>query len=181
MCLTIFRYVPFIERKSKEGLALLNRCMEYGDILVIDDCPVHYPRRVMEKAISIESCPTHSVDSHGFSAQREYEEVFDVTQFFRKHLQRTVRGNLAQFPHPEPLTLSRELRKVETADFEKIFGEIPAVGNDLVSRINSKNTRKEALQTLDIDHSVWPVEHAKVRVLKSNIYVSYTLKLRTSN
>ena len=46
-------YVPYVETKPYEARGLLEKWMEYADVLVIDDFPVYMPRRIREIAVEI--------------------------------------------------------------------------------------------------------------------------------
>ena len=95
-------YVPYVETKPNEARGLLEKWMEYADVMIIDDFPVYHPRRVMEIAISIGKCDIHCVDSNGFISMRGQNRSFTTAYSLRRHLHKTILNHMMEFPHPEP-------------------------------------------------------------------------------
>ena len=96
-------YVPYVETKHNEARGLLEKWMEHAAVLVIDDFPVYFPRRVIEIASEIDKCEVHCVDSNGFLAMDQGRE-FTTAYSFRRHVHKTILQSMSEFPAPDPLS-----------------------------------------------------------------------------
>ena len=155
-------YIPYVETKPREARGLLEKWMEHADVLVIDDFPVYHPRRVMEIAISIGKCEVHSVDSNGFISLRGQDRSFTTAYSLRRHLHKTILTHMSEFPHPKPISLGANLKRVDNKLVDQIFAEsdTPITPYEFIWRIcEAKDIGVNALSKLLIDHTVPPVQH----------------------
>lgn len=90
-------YIPYVETKPNEARGLLEKWMEFADVMVIDDFPVYMPRRISEIAVSIGKCEVHCVDSNGFIAMRQ-DRDFTTAYSLRRHLHKTIDLLLPKVP-----------------------------------------------------------------------------------
>jgi len=156
------RYIPYVETKIREARGLLEKWMEFADVLVMDDFPVYHPRKVMEIAIEIGKCEIHSVDSNGFMSLRGQNRTFTTAYSLRRHLQKTILTHITEFPHPNPISLAVKLPKIDESVVARIFAEsdTPITPYEFIWRICEVGaTGLEAMSKLEIDHSVPPVQH----------------------
>ena len=156
-------YVPYVETKPYEARGLLEKWMEYADVLVIDDFPVYMPRRIREIAVEIGKCEIHSVDSNGFISL-EQEKPFTTAYSLRRHLHKTILQHMSEFPEASPLDKAKHLPKFSAEKVEKIFAEsdTPVTPYEFIWRIcEIDDIGLAALSVLSIDHSVPPVQHTK--------------------
>lgn len=155
-------YIPYVETKPNEARGLLEKWMEYADVMVIDDFPVYHPRRVMEIAVSIGKCDIHCVDSNGFISLRGQNRSFTTAYSLRRHLHKTILNHMMEFPHPNPISLAKELPTIEQSEIERIFEECdtPITPYEFIWRIcEIEDIGINALSKLLIDHTVPPVQH----------------------
>ena len=155
-------YMPYVETRPGEARGLLEKWMEYADVMVIDDFPVYHPRRVLEIAISIGKCDVHCVDSNGFISMRGQNRNFTTAYSLRRHLHKTIINHMMEFPHPNPITLAGDLPSLSDDVVERIFKEsdTPITPYEFIWRIcERKDIGINALSKLVIDHDVPPVQH----------------------
>ena len=156
-------YIPYVETRRYEAQGLLEKWMEYADVLVIDDFPVYMPRRIKEIAINIGTCEIHSVDSNGFISLEQNKE-FTTAYSLRRHLHKTIIQHMSEFPEPKPLLKAENLPLFPTGKAEQIFKEsnTPITPYEFIWRIcEIDDIGLDALSVLAIDHTVPPVQHTK--------------------
>ena len=159
---TPITYIPYVETKRYEARGLLEKWIEYADVLVIDEFPVYMPRRIKEIAISIGKCEVHSVDSNGFISLRQNKD-FTTAYSLRRHLHKTIIQHMSEFPHPNPISLAGKLPRFDESKVSKIFeSNTPITPYEFIWRIcEIEDIGLNALSVLEIDHSVPPVQHTK--------------------
>ena len=111
--------MPYVEAKPYEAQGLLEKWMEYTDVLVIDDFPVYMPRRV--KLLEIGKCEIYSVDSNGFISL-EQEKPFTTAYSLRRHLHKTIL-HMSEFLRLHCSRQSKAFAKFSAEKVEKIFAE----------------------------------------------------------
>lgn len=159
---TPITYVPYVETKPNEARGLLEKWIEYADVMVIDDFPVYLPKKVVEIAVSIGKCEIHCVDSNGFISQRGPNRVFTTAYSLRRHLHKTILTHMTEFPHPNPIKLARSLPKIDYKIVTEIFADSDTLLTpyEFIWRVSeAKDVGLDALSVLAIDHSVPPVQH----------------------
>ena len=156
-------YVPYVETKHNEARGLLEKWMEHATVLVIDDFPVYFPRRVIEIASEIDKCEVHCVDSNGFLAMDQGRE-FTTAYSFRRHVHKTILQSMSEFPAPDPLSSTHGMKKFPVEKVESIFKEsdTPITPYEFIWRIcEGTDVGQKALSVLKIDHDVPPVPHTQ--------------------
>tara|TARA_B100000242_G_scaffold153577_1_gene109676 strand:- start:985 stop:2544 length:1560 start_codon:yes stop_codon:yes gene_type:complete len=156
-------YVPYVETKHNEARGLLEKWMEHAAVLVIDDFPVYFPRRVIEIASEIDKCEVHCVDSNGFLAMDQGRE-FTTAYSFRRHVHKTILQSMSEFPAPDPLSSTHGMKKFPVEKVESIFKEsdTPITPYEFIWRIcEGTDVGQKALSVLKIDHDVPPVPHTQ--------------------
>ena len=154
-------YIPYVETKTGEAKGLLKEWMKHSKYLVIDDYPTYFPKKVVEHAISYNSCEIHCVDSNGFIAMRSPQRVFTTAYSLRRHLHATILDHMQNFPHRSPLKNIHDLPGIEADFVNEIFdrSNTPQTPYEFLWRASQGDEiGKEALSVLSIDHKVYPVE-----------------------
>ena len=157
-------YIPYVETKPKEASGLLKAWMEYAKILVIDDYPTYHPKKVVDYAISYNSCEIHCVDSNGFIGMHSAGRDFTTAYSLRRHLHNTILDHMQDFPLRAPLKQAQGLPMIEHSKVEEIFSasETPITPYEFLWRASQgDDIGREALSVLSIDHDVPPVPHLK--------------------
>ncbi len=157
-------YIPYVETKPKEAKSLLQTWMQHAKILVIDDYPTYYPRKVIEHAISFGSCEVRCIDSNGFIGMHSADRDFTTAYSLRRHLHKTILDHMQDFPLRAPLKQAQGLAKMPFSEIERIFSQsnTPITPYEFLWRASQTDgIGKEALSVLSIDHSVAPVSHIK--------------------
>jgi deoxyribodipyrimidine photo-lyase len=157
-------YIPYVETKPKEAKGLLSKWMESADVLVIDDYPSYYSRKVKETAIKMAKCEVHVVDSNGFMATNHTDKKFTTAYSLRRHLHKTITQHMGEFPSAKPLEKAAKLEKIEYSVVKDIFAEsnTPITPYEFLWRVCEPHSIGEnALSVLSIDHSVHPIKHVK--------------------
>ena len=177
-------YIPYVETKPGEARGLLEKWMEYADVMVIDDFPVYHPRRVMEIAISIGKCDVHCVDSNGFISMRGQNRNFTTAYSLRRHLHKTIINHMMEFPHPNPISLGNNLSSISENEIKQVFEEsnTPITPYEFIWRICERNEIGiNALSKLVIDHNVPPVQHIMGGSESANIRWKEFMEARLNN
>ena len=177
-------YIPYVETRPGEARGLLEKWMEYADVMVIDDFPVYHPRRVMEIAIAIGKCDVHCVDSNGFISMRGQNRNFTTAYSLRRHLHKTIINHMMEFPHPNPISLGKNLSSLTENEIKRIFEEsdTPITPYEFIWRVCEKNDIGiNALSKLVIDHNVPPVQNVMGGSESANIRWKKFMGTRLSN
>ena len=155
-------YVPYVETELNEGKGLLSQWMDNAQVLVIDDFPTYYPRKVLEIAISIGKCEIHCVDSNGFIPFRSEERAFTTAYSLRRHLHKTILTHMQGFPHSNPISLGEKLPRIDQRIVVDIFSHsnTSVTSEDFLDNVSQgKGLCRKELSKLAIDHTVPPVEN----------------------
>ena len=155
-------YIPYLETKQNEGRRLLEKWMEYANVMVVDEFPTYHPRRVTELAISLKKCEIHSIDSNGFISMNQ-NRSFTTAHSLRRHLHKTIMQHMSEFPSQNPIEMASDLPTLPSAKVVEIFEQsnTPMTSCDIIVNIcDSKEIKSDHLSILDLDHSVTRVKHA---------------------
>ena len=106
---TTVTYIPYVETKRKQASGLLKGWLEHARACVIDDYPTYYPKHVLNVALSVIPCEIHVVDSNGFMAMRAQGRDFSTAYSLRRHLHKTIREHMHEFPQRRPLEAATDL------------------------------------------------------------------------
>ena len=176
-------YIPYVETKPNEARGLLEKWMEFADVMVIDDFPVYMPRRISEIAVSIGKCEVHCVDSNGFIAMRQ-DRDFTTAYSLRRHLHKTIIQHMSEFPVADPIAGAAGLPRFSQTKVESIFSEsdTPITPYEFIWRIcEIEDIGLNALSILAIDHSVPPVQQTKGGSMAASLRWNEFLEERLSD
>ena len=157
-------YVPYVETELNEGKGLMSRWMDNARVLVIDDFPTYYPRKVLEIAISIGKCEIHCVDSNGFIPFRSEDREFTTAYSLRRHLHKTILMHMQGFPHSNPISLGDKLPRIGEGIVADVFSycNTSVTSGDFLDNVSQgKESSRKELSKLAIDHTVPPVENMR--------------------
>ncbi len=157
-------YIPYVETKRREASGLLKGWLEHARLCVIDDYPTYYPKHVLDTALTVMPCEIHVVDSNGFMAMRAQGRDFSTAYSLRRHLHKTIREHMHEFPKQRPLEDARNLPQMDPAAVKAIFAQTntPMTPYEFLWRVSEGgDIGRQALSTLSIDHEVQPVNGKK--------------------
>ncbi|HJK97448.1 MAG TPA: deoxyribodipyrimidine photolyase [Polyangiaceae bacterium LLY-WYZ-14_1] len=140
----------YVERREDDGKGLLRKLASRASIVVTDDYPSFFLPRMLRAAAERIPCRLEAVDSNGLYPMRAAERTFPMAHSFRRHLQKTLRPHLDDFPKQRPfagLDLPR-LPNMPRAITERWPGEDAA----------SLGKLAEDVSELPLDHAVPPTE-----------------------
>ena len=153
-------YVPYVETKRKEASNLLKTWLEHARACVIDDYPTYYPKHVLNTALEVKPCEIHVVDSNGFMAMRAQGRDFSTAYSLRRHLHKTIREHMHEFPKSRPLNGTVGMPRYAEEKIRKVFelADTPITPYEFIWRVSEGgDIGRNALSTLSIDHEVHPV------------------------
>jgi len=153
-------YIPYIETKRKEASGLLKAWLQRAKICIIDDYPTYYPKHVLNTALKVKPCEIRVVDSNGFMAMRAQGRAFSTAYSLRRHLHKTIREHMHDFPSARPLEQAVDLPLLSEQIVSEIFdqSETPQTPYEFLWRVSEGgDVGRQALSTLSIDHNVSPV------------------------
>ena len=96
-------YYPYLEPQPDDGQGLLQKLADEACAIVTDDFPCFFLPRMINAAGRQVSVRLEAIDSNGLYPMRDTDRVFKRAVDFRRHLQKTLRPFLEQFPIPDPL------------------------------------------------------------------------------
>jgi deoxyribodipyrimidine photo-lyase len=142
-------YHPYVESSIGAGKGLLARLADDAAVVVTDDFPAFFLRRMVNAAAQRVAVRMETVDANGvlplMLAGRAYQRAFD----FRRFMQRTLPGLFAERPQADPLLSTRLPPCPPLAP--DILQRWPAANDHILAR------QGPALHMLPIDHTVRPV------------------------
>jgi deoxyribodipyrimidine photo-lyase len=143
-------YFPWVEREVDGGKGLLAKLSEYAAVVVTDDYPAFMLPRMTAAAAKQVACKMEKVDSNGIYPMYATDREFTRAHSFRRHLQKTLRPHLHEFPKEHPLV-------------GKQFAELDALPTAVTDTWQSLTSDELAdipglVAELPIDHSVGAVE-----------------------
>ena len=142
-------YYPYVEREPNEGKGLLTALAARAALVVTDDFPAFFLRRMVAAAGRRIDVRLEAIDSNGLLPLRGADRVFPTAYAFRFFLQKHLRPHLASFPEADPVGEARLVRA----------GEIPSAITTRWPRADAALLGAEpaALRRLPIDHTVGAV------------------------
>ena len=153
-------YVPYVETKKAQAGGLLRSFSENAVAVIIDDYPTYMPRDVAQRAKNVANCSVRCIDSNGIVPMRAPERSFSTAHSFRRYIHKNVLNFIANPPAPEPL---KNLNAVPDGSeivkqcFERV--DVPLTPLEFIWRVSEASIEgREALEVLDIDHEVPPVD-----------------------
>jgi deoxyribodipyrimidine photo-lyase len=101
------RYYAYVEREPNEGKGLLAALADRAAVVVTDDFPAFFLRRMVTAAGRQIDVTLEAVDSNGLLPLRAADRVFPTAYAFRFFLQKNLRSHLSSFPEADPLGARR--------------------------------------------------------------------------
>jgi deoxyribodipyrimidine photo-lyase len=143
-------YYPYVEPAARAGAGLLAALAADACVVVADWYPAFFLPRMIASAARQVDCAMEAVDTNGLLPVASAGRAIPMAHGFRAHLQRTLRGQLRDWPEREPL---RRLPAVPRARLRAaILERWPLATREVL--------RGGALAALPIDHRVAPVSIA---------------------
>jgi deoxyribodipyrimidine photo-lyase len=140
-------YYPYVEPKPGAGQGLLEALAADACVVITDDFPCFFLPRMVAAAAKKLPVRLEEVDSNGLLPVRGASQVFSTAYSFRRFLQKTLPGHLAEGPIAAPFA-KRSLGPAATLS-KKITTRWPSAA-PLLKR------NKNISSGLPIDHDVMP-------------------------
>ncbi|MGE0812106.1 MAG: deoxyribodipyrimidine photolyase [Vicinamibacterales bacterium] len=124
-------YLPYVEPAPGAGRGMLEALARDAAVVVADDVPGFFQARMVERVAPRLSCRVEAVDGHGLVPIRAASQAFPTAYAFRRYLQATLAGALADRPAATPF--ADELGMPAPAVAEAVRERWPAwdVGEDV--------------------------------------------------
>jgi deoxyribodipyrimidine photo-lyase len=135
-------YYPYLERARGEGKGLLERLAERAAVVVTDDFPAVFLRRMIDAAGQRLAVRCEAIDSNGLLPLRAVDSVFPSAYAFRRAFQRVLPEHLGARPLRDP--------------FAGLLQPQPVLAEDIRSRWPSAVEWLDsgAMARFPVDHSV---------------------------
>lgn len=140
------RHYAYVEPAPDAGKGLLAAVAGRAAVVVTDDSPAFFLRRMVEAAGRALPVRLESVDSNGLLPLAAAARAFPTAFAFRAFLQRNLRAHLDAFPVPDPIAAGR-LRPAPELP-QDVHRRWPPAADALLA------TRPGTLATLPIDHRI---------------------------
>ena len=138
-------YHPYVEPRQGDGKGLVEELASSACIVVSDDFPTFFLRRMLAAIRQRLPIRIEAVDSNGLLPMKAADQVFARAYDFRRFLQRELRPHLDRVPRRDPLrTELRSRRRLPDGIRERW----PRAETGLL------DGSRPGLSQLDIDHSV---------------------------
>lgn len=166
-------YYPYVEPEAGAGRGLLEALAARSSVVVTDDYPAFFLRRMVEQVAGRLDVSLEAVDSNGLVPLRATEKAYPTAFSFRAFLHRHLREHLAVFPQADALGrgASGATRPADVPP--QVLARWPAATADVL------DAAPDALARLPIDHTVTVVretpggpvagEHALGRFLRERL------------
>jgi deoxyribodipyrimidine photo-lyase len=103
-------YYPYVEPEPGAGQGLLAALAARAAVVVTDDFPAFFLRRMVASAGARIQARLEAVDSNGLLPLAAADRTFPTAFAFRAFLQRTLAPHLPAFPAADPLPAATQLR-----------------------------------------------------------------------
>ncbi|MBA3452525.1 MAG: deoxyribodipyrimidine photolyase [Deltaproteobacteria bacterium] len=142
-------YYPYVEPEVGHGSGLLEALAKRACLVVTDEQPGFSLPQMVAAAAAKLSVRMEQVDGNGLLPLRAADRAYPTAAAFRRHLQKTLPGQLSAMPDPTPLAkLPRGVRFAELP--EAVVRRWPTPTASLLTG------SVDALAALPIDHRVSP-------------------------
>ena len=153
-------YVPYVETKKAQARGLLQSFSRNAVAVVIDDFPTYMPRDVAERAKQLADCSVRCIDSNGIVPLRAPQRSFSTAHSFRRYIHKNVLNFISSPPSSDPLKNLNSVAngsEIVASCFQEV--EVPLTPLEFIWRVSEGSREgREALEVLDIDHDVPPVD-----------------------
>lgn len=140
------RYYPYLEPADGAGKGLVAALAAQAAVIVTDWYPAFFlPRMIASSARQVD-CALEAVDTNGLLPVAAAARAIPMAHGFRAHLQRSLRGELRQWPEDKPLDRLPDTPRAR----------IDAAITTRWPAATAAVLRGETLADLPIDHSVLP-------------------------
>lgn len=143
---TPITYYPYVEPSPGEGSGLVEQLSEHACVVVTDDYPCFFLPRMVAAAASRLKVRMEAIDSNGLLPVRATDRVFHRAVDFRRYVQHTLPGHLADPPQADPLS-SLSLPHLEQLP-DHILSRWPMASDEVLTGSPAQ------LAQLPLDHSV---------------------------
>jgi deoxyribodipyrimidine photo-lyase len=141
-------YFPYIEPHPDAGKGLLAALAARAAVVVTDDYPAFFLRRMIAAAAERVPLRFEAVDSNGLLPLAATDRTFATAFAFRAFLQRTLAAHLRAFPEADPLATASLPLPVPVPP--EILARWPAAGQD------DLRSPERFVARLPVDHGVVP-------------------------
>ena len=142
-------YHPYVESRPDEGRGLLSALARTASVVITDDSPAFFLRRMVRAAAAHTDVLVESIDSNGLVPLAGSERAYPTAFAFRRFLQKALPIHLRSLPQADPL---RSLAPPVRAGLPAALVERwPAASDALLSG------DRTAVSGLPIDHTVGAV------------------------
>ncbi len=141
-------YHPYIEPTAGAGRGLLGALAGRACAVITDDFPCFFLPRMIAAAAETVDVSLQAVDSNGLLPLRQTDRVFPSAHTFRRHLHKSIRPHLDEFPKADPLK-GLKLPALQALPDDVLERWPAATAEQLAGKA-------AAFAGLDIDHDVAP-------------------------
>jgi deoxyribodipyrimidine photo-lyase len=157
------RYIPWVETPISGQIGKLHELAEDAVMVISDDFPTYFPRKAIESASKSLSVRFLAVDSNGVFPMSWTERAYPTAHGFRRFVHERFVECMETWPSHNPIpadhTLWMEDNEFNTIVQDSKLGVTPF---EWLWRAGEQGSSgRDALSTLDIDHSVSPVANVK--------------------
>jgi deoxyribodipyrimidine photo-lyase len=143
-------YYPYVEPAPGAGKGLLEGLAADACVVVTDDFPCFFLRRMVSATAKRLAVRLEAVDSNGLLPLRAADQAFARAFDFRRHLQKVLPAHLMEFPSADPLALTDW---PEAPDLPRSISSCwPSASRPLL------DAKPASLDAFPIDHGVKPVK-----------------------
>ncbi len=100
-------YFPYVEPRPGEGKGLLDALAAEACVVVTDDAPFFFLRRMLTAAAPRLPVRVEAIDGNGLVPLRAITQSFTFAHQFRRFVQKIIRPHLVRMPHASPLARVR--------------------------------------------------------------------------
>jgi deoxyribodipyrimidine photo-lyase len=166
------RYIPWVETPLSGQIGKLHELAENAVMVISDDFPTYFPRKAIESASKSLSVRFLAVDSNGVFPMSWTERAYPTAHGFRRFVHERFAECMETWPSHNPIpadhTLWMEDDHFKTIAQDSKLGVTPF---EWLWRAGEQGSSgRDALSTLDIDHSVPPCSQCEGRAGHRSAY-----------
>ena len=160
---TSITYIPFVETKSGQGKGLLQKLSKFSSMVIIDDFPTYFPSIVVNNIGSKLPVMTVAIDSNGILPMRLAGKECTTAHSFRRIVHKNILEYIESEVFDDNIPLMDDLEKLSENKIQEIGKKIAWEFTPLewlwrASQLDGIGI--EALSSIDIDHTVFPVSNS---------------------
>ncbi len=157
------RYVPWVETPLSGHTAKLHEISKDAVLIVTDDFPTYFPSKAVRHASRSINRKLIAVDSNGVFPMSWTERAFPTAHGFRRFVHQNFVACMETWPKFRPVAKEHSLW-IDDETFNEMSNrwEFNVTPYEWLWRASEPGSSgREAISTIDIDHSVPPVPHAR--------------------